>query len=55
MGAYKNHEFLDLLQREQERERMQLARREQQFINSRKASQTTGHKATTQKPPKGNK
>ena len=40
MGAYKNHELLDLLQREQERERMQLARREQEFLNSRKNTNT---------------
>ena len=55
MGAFKNHEFLGLLEKEQERERMELARREQEYINSRKATQTTGHKATTQTPPKGNK
>ena len=50
MGAYKNHEFLGLLEKEQERERMELARREQEYLNSRKAQPA---KATTQKPPKG--
>ena len=52
MGAYKNSEFLDLLQKEQERDRMELARREQQFINSRKAQPA---KAKTQTPLKGTK
>jgi len=37
MGAFKNHEFLGLLEKEQERERMELARREQEYINSRRA------------------
>lgn len=50
MGAYKNHEFLGQLEREQERERMELARREQDYINSRKAQPA---KAKTQTPPKG--
>ncbi len=40
MGAFKNHEFLGLLEKEQERERMELARREQEYINSRKANNT---------------
>ena len=53
MGAYKNHEFLGQLEREQERERMELARREQQYLLSRKDTKTTGHKATTQTPPRG--
>ena len=47
MGAYKNHEFLDLLQKEQERDRMELARREQDYLNSRKNTNT--------KPPQGTK
>ena len=50
MGLLKNSYFLDLQEREAERERMELARREQQYINSRKAQPA---KATTQKPPKG--
>ncbi len=54
MGLLKNSYFLDLQEREAERERMELARREQQYLTSRKASQTTGHKATTQKPAKAN-
>jgi len=38
MGAYKNHEFLAILEREQERDQMQLARREQEYLNSRRAN-----------------
>lgn len=55
MGAYKNHEFIGMMEREEERERMELARREQDYLNSRRAKQTTGHKATTQTPPKKGK
>ena len=51
MGLLKNSYFLDLQEREAERERMELARREQQYLNSCKDTKTTGHKATTQKPP----
>jgi hypothetical protein len=38
MGLLKNSYFLDLQEREAERERMELARREQQYINSRRAN-----------------
>lgn len=51
MGLLKNSYFLDLQEREQERERMELARREQDYLNSRKAQPA---KATNQKQPKGN-
>lgn len=49
MGAYKNHEFLGQLEREQERERMELARREQEYLLGRSGSQsrTVGLSATT--------
>ena len=40
MGAYKNHEFLDLLQKEQDRDRMELAKREHEYLNSRKNTNT---------------
>lgn len=55
MGLLKNSYFLDLLQEQEERDRMELARREQAFINSRKAHQQQPAKATTQKQPKGTK
>ena len=53
MGAYKNHEFLAILERKQERDRMDLARREQEYINSRKAHIQQPGKPKTQTPPKG--
>lgn len=54
MGLLKNSYFLDLQEREAERERMELARREQAYLNSRKNTKTTGHKATnTNTAPKG--
>ena len=52
MGKMKDVFMLYQQEREQ-REVEDFARREYEYLNSRKASQTTGHKATKQTPPKG--
>jgi len=54
MGLLKNSYFLDLMEKEAQRDRMELARREQEYLTSRKATTQQPPKGKTQKPAKAN-